>query len=52
MTLTLDRMKLEVGGLFTWACSAGKSGGREIWAGGGITVWRAAETNGPSENTK
>lgn len=35
MTLTLDKMKLEVCGLTMRACFASKSGEQEIWAGGG-----------------
>lgn len=34
MTLTLDKMELEVSGRSMWACSAAQSGDRGIWAGG------------------
>lgn len=50
MTLILDKMKLEVCGVTTWACFAGKSGD-EIWAWGRDPgVITAAETKGNNEN--
>lgn len=33
MTLTLDKMELEVSGRYMWACSAALSGDPGIWAG-------------------